>query len=117
MMQMRYYSYWNFIAIFLLSVGIYYAFVWIANIVWFSNTYVTVYQMHSSPLFYLTVFLIVGTLFVVDLFVTSFRFNFMTTPTDFLRTMVSQKKNIQEHLKEFNSIYAKIKSFYVNEDI
>ena len=114
---MRYWCQWNFIAIFLLSIAIYYAFVWIANLMSISKTYVTVLQLHNSPQFYLTVFLCVGTCFIVDLFITSFKFNFLTTPTDFLRTMVAQGKKINNHLKEFNSIFAKIKTFYVNEDI
>lgn len=89
MLQMRYWSYWNFIALFPLSVMIYYAFMWIANIVTISHTYETVGEMHFSPHYYLTVFFCVGTCFIVDLSVTSFKFNFLTTPTDFLRTMVS----------------------------
>ena len=41
----------------------------------------------------------------------------MTTPTDFLRSIVSSGRKIGDHVKEFDRIFAKIKTYYVNEDI
>jgi hypothetical protein len=96
---------------------IYYAFVWICNYVYISKTYATVIEMHKSPQFYLTIFLCVGFCFMVDLFITSYKFNFFTTPTDFLRTIVAQKKKITDHTREFEQIFAKIRTYYVSEDI
>lgn len=89
MVFMRFYSVWNFVAIFVLSLGIYYAFIWIANLVTISWTYMTIGELHLTHLYYLTVFLCAGFAFFTDYFVTSFKFNFLTTPTDFLRTIVS----------------------------
>jgi len=68
MVFMRYYTFWNFLAIFILSIGIYYAFVWTCNWVYISNTYASIVELHKSHLYYLTVGLCVVVCFVVDLF-------------------------------------------------
>lgn len=114
---MRYFCFMNILALVPLSVLIYYAFVWAASYVPISNTYATVVELHKSPLFYLTVFLIVGFCYVVDLFMVSFKFNFLTNPTDFLRTINSQGKKIDQHQREFQQIHQAIQSHYINEDI
>jgi hypothetical protein len=49
----------------------------------------------------------------MDLFIAAVKFNFMMSPSDFLREVVANKANIYDHLKEFNDIYAKIKTYYV----
>lgn len=89
MVFMRFYSVWNFVSIFLLSLSVYYAFMWIANLVSFSWTYLTIMELHLTPLYYLTVLLCAGACFVADLFITGYQFNFLTTPTDFLRSVVN----------------------------
>ena len=90
MVQMRYFTGYNFLAIFILSMGIYYAFVWACNYLPLSNTYGTILEMHLSPLYYLTIGLCVMLCFAIDLFYRSFYFNILTTPSDFLRLVVSK---------------------------
>jgi hypothetical protein len=65
----------------------------------------------------LTVLVCVGLTFAIDLFITAAKFNFLTSPSDFLRAIVKNKQKIQNHVGEFESIYAKIRSKYVLEDI
>ena len=112
MVNERFYSFFNLFTIFVLSVFIYYAFLWICNEMSFSRTFVTAYELHISPHYYLTVFFCTGLCFIVDLFKTSFIFNFVTSPTDYLRLMVNQgKKELSEKEKKtFDAIYGEIKT-------
>jgi len=114
---MRYFTKYNFIAIFILSIFIYYAFVWACNYFTASKTYATILEMHYSPLYYLTIGLCVMLCFSIDLFYRGFHFNILTTPSDFLRFIKSRNLNLQDHLKQFNEIYAEIKTKYVEEGI
>jgi len=118
MVQMRYFTKYNFIAIFLLSICIYYAFVWACNYFTASNTYATILVMHHSPLYYLTIGLCVMLCFSIDLFYRGVYFNILTSPSDFLRSIVkSNNLDFKEHMKRFNEIYAEIKTKYVEEGI
>ena len=117
MVQMRYFTKYNFLAIFILSMGIYYAFVWLCNYLPLSNTYGTILEMHLSPLYYLTIGLCVMLCFAIDLFYRSVHFNILTTPSDFLRLVVSKGLDMQAHMKTFEEIYAAIKTKYVEEGI
>lgn len=94
---MRYYTVANFISIIILSVGIYYLFMWVVNYLTFSNTYASIELINSSPLYYLTIFLCVGFTFVVDLFLKGIEFNILTTPPDYLRYLVSNKLSIENN--------------------
>ena len=122
---MRYFTGYSWLAILGLSIGIYYAFMWACNWLTPSNTYATILEMHKSPLYYLTVGLCVMICFAVDLFLTGVSFNILTSPSDYLRSVVSSgKRSLVKDAKdekdpeeEFNSIYAKIKTYYVQEDI
>ena len=76
MVFQRFFTVWSFIAIFLLSMGVYYAFMWACNWVSISNTHATILQLHSTLLYYLTILLCVGLCFSVDLFHRAFIFNF-----------------------------------------
>lgn len=89
MVQMRHFTLYNFIAIIILSVGIYYAFMWVCNYLPLSNTYVTIVEMHLSPIYYLTIGLCVVLSFCVDLFYRAVHFNMLKTPSDLLRQIVN----------------------------
>ena len=114
---MRYYNMWNFIALFPLSIIIYYAFIWVLNVFDFSWTYLTIEELHLTHLFYLCVFLCVILAFITDYFVTSFMFNFTPTPTDYLRNIVRSGKRIEDYKKKFDAIYNKIAKHYIEEDM
>ena len=70
-----------------------------------------------SPLYYLTIGLCVMLCFAIDLFYRSFHFNILTTPSDFLRLVVSKGLDMREHMKTFEEIYDAIKTRYVEEGI
>ena len=89
MVQMRFFTKWNFLCIFVLSIGIYYAFMWACNYLTLSNTYGTILEMHHSPLYYLTIGICVMLCFGFDLFFRGLSFNITTNPSDFLRNVVS----------------------------
>ena len=113
----RYYTFWNFLAIFILSFGIYYAYMWIANWLTFDKTYASIIEMHKSPLFYLTIGLCCILCFSVDLFLNSFKFNFFPSPSDFLRDLIKNKLKLEDHIHEFEHIFARIKTYYIKQDI
>lgn len=89
MVYSRYYTDWNLVAIFALSIFIYFAYMWITNWITASHTYLSIVQLHKTQIYYTTVLLCTGLSFVTDLFITSFNFNFRTTPTEFLRSIVN----------------------------
>ncbi len=97
MMSERFYTYLNLCTIFILSVLIYYIFLWVCNYMTFDHTYMTAQELHISPHYYLIALLCTGLCFSVDLFVNGFKFNFFTSPTDYLRLKVGQgKKELNE---------------------
>lgn len=51
----RWMNYLNILAIFVLSLLLYYVYTWIANYMSYSKTYLSSETMHTSPLFYLSV--------------------------------------------------------------
>ena len=57
----------------------------------------------------------------MDLLVRAYEFNITTSPADFLRALVQRRdlsaEGLQRKLRKFGEIYAKIKSYYVAEDI
>jgi hypothetical protein len=55
--------------------------------------------------------------FGVDLFIRAVYFNILTTPSDFLRKAVNKKVPVKDIVKRFDEIYAKIKTYYVREDV
>lgn len=114
---MRYFTYVNFICILGLSLGVYYAFMWIVNGLSFSKTYASITLIHESPLYFLTIFLCVGLTFAVDLFLKGIEFNVNTSPSDYLRYLVSNKMNVDEHEEGFKQIIGKIKTKIVKEDM
>lgn len=117
MVFIRFYTIFNFIAIFLFSLCIYFAYIWITNILSFSHTIYTINILHQSPLFYLTVFFCVGTTFAFDLFFTGLKFNLYTSPTDFLRKIVSRKLNLEDYKEEFDKLFKELKTEFVTNDL
>ena len=85
---MRYFTYWSLLAILVLSLGIYYAFMWVCNYLQATNTYASIIEIHLSALYYLTIGLCIMLCFSVDLFVRAWHFNVWTSPPDFLRALV-----------------------------
>jgi hypothetical protein len=73
--------------------------------------------MHLSCLYYLTVGVTTFVCFGVDLFIRSVYFNILTTPSDFLREAVNNKVPVKDIVRRFDEIYAKIKTYYVREDV
>jgi hypothetical protein len=74
------------VSIILLSVGLYFSYIWAAN--YYNETlHSTMPHTFSSPHFILTVAVTTGMCYITDLFYVSYIFNFKTQPVDFLRLM------------------------------
>ena len=95
---MRLYTKWNWLTILLLSLGIYYLFVWVCNYMTTDKTYMTVMELHMSPLFYLIVGVCVALCFIFDLFFDAYYFNFAASPSDYLRNIASLKYSIGDYV-------------------
>lgn len=88
----RYFNWINMISIFVFSLGVYYAYSWIANYLDFSLTQYSIPTIYNSPHFYLITILCVGIAFIPDFFKHAYNFNFNETPSDLLRRIA--KKNL-----------------------
>lgn len=49
MLQIRYFTRTTWFTIIILSVGLYYAFMWVCNYLQLSDTYESIGEMHQSP--------------------------------------------------------------------
>lgn len=90
----RFFTWFHLIGISFLSLGLYYAYMWVSNFLGFSYTYATIPELHETCLYYLTVFLCVGTTFIVDLFIASFKFTIFPSPSEYLRALINRKQDI-----------------------
>ena len=117
MVTERYFTWVNLVSIFVLSLGIYFCYIWASNFTGFSNTYETMQVLFSSSQYYLTIGLCVTLCYGIDIFIRSLEFEFKTTPTDFLRKCVNMNLPIEQYEDEFNEIYNKIKQKLVKEDL
>jgi len=61
---------------------------WGSNYTGFSNTYMSMGTIFSSPHYYLTVVLCVGFCYILDLFFEAWKFEITTNPTDYLRKII-----------------------------
>lgn len=91
----RWMNFLNLLAIFGLSILLFYAYLWISNYMSYSYTYMTAQQLHSSPLFYLSVFLCVVVCLVIDLFIETIRINLLGRPTAYVRKQVNTNGNLR----------------------
>jgi len=119
--QMRYFVWQSFLAIIVLSFGIYYAFMWTCNYLSSTNTFATIPVIHMGANYYLTIGICVVACYSVDLLVTGLRFNVWTSPPDFLRALVQKKglsaEEMQEELIKFEKLAAETKTHYLGKDI
>jgi hypothetical protein len=102
MMTEKYYTWINFVCIFVLSLGIYFLYIWASNYTGFSSTFYSMEVIFTTPHYYLTFGICTVFCYVIDLFIESYFFNFRQSPVDFLRRMVSSKQSILNHKDEFN---------------
>ncbi len=117
MINSKYMTWINLVSIFFLSLGIYFIYVWASNYTGFSLTYMSIPTIWSSAHFYLTVIVCVTFCYIIDMFITSFQFEITAGPGDFLRKLIANGKSINTHAEEFQNIYGKIKTRYVDVDI
>lgn len=100
----RFFSVLNFIAIGLLSLGIYYAYTWVSNYMIasvFSSMPITLSSYH----YYFTMVISVAACIIPDLFIMAFYFIYKSNPVDFLRACASKKIDLDtdsKALKELN---------------
>ncbi len=105
MVSEMYFTNLNFVCIFLLSLGIYFLYIWGSNYTGFSSTYYSMVVIFQTPQYYLTVFLCVFLCYLVDMFIESYYFEIKTSPVDYLRRVINRKLPFEENDKEFERIY------------
>lgn len=108
----------NLIAIFLLSMGLYYLYHWVANFMTYSKTYMTSQVLHESPLFYLSILLNVGICLLIDLAIETVRVNLLGRPTAFARIEVNNHGAIRdETYNHFMYLVRNKDKKYMHKDI
>lgn len=117
MVNTRYFTWFNFVAIFFLSLGIYICYVWASNYTGFSSTYASMHTIFNSPHYYLTIGLCVVLCYAFDIFFVSYGFEFRTGPVDLLRKLINQGKPLDEHEVEFDKLYNDVKLKAIQEDL
>ena len=118
MVTSRYFTWINLVCIFLLSLGIYFVYIWGSNYTGFSATYQSIQMIFASPQYYLSVLLCVFFCYAIDLLVSSWRFEIGTNPTDFLRRLIHYERSINDAGKEelFDKICQKVRTKYISTD-
>jgi hypothetical protein len=110
MLTSRYFTWLNLFCIFIMSLGVYFVYVWASNYTGFSATYQSIPMIFQSPHYYLTVFVCVMFCYLVDLLVEAWRFEIKTTPTNFLRRLIKFEKGMDSDRQgHFEVIFGKIK--------
>jgi hypothetical protein len=109
MVSEMYFTSLNFICIFLLSLGIYFLYIWVSNYTGFSKTYYSMVVIFTTCQYYLTVLLCVFICYLFDMFITCWYFEIKTNPVDYLRKVINRKKPLEENDKEFERIYKDIR--------
>lgn len=90
----RWWTWVNFFFYSVMSIFVYIAYVWFSNFWDGSRVQFTVIQVHLSPIFFLTIFLVGMSCFLGDLLIEFFRFEHYKTASDFVRGMISHIKSL-----------------------
>lgn len=86
----RYFAWPNLFSIIVLSLGIYFLYVFASNETDFSNTHASMGVIFSSSVFYFTVVFCVGLAHFIDYGKSAWITVFKTSPTDYLRLLVKK---------------------------
>lgn len=114
----RWLNFFNLLAIFVLSILLYYAYTWVANYMTYSYTYHTSVILHSTPLFYLSVLLCVGVAVGVDLFIETVKVNLLGRPTTFIRKEINDNGSVSEQKElHFLELVKRKERLFVKNDI
>lgn len=76
-----------------MSVLVYIIYVWFSHFWDESRVQYSIFEVHKSALFYLNVFLIAGVIFLSELAYEFYRFNYLSTASDYIRMLVYKKRN------------------------
>ncbi|CAI2359865.1 unnamed protein product [Moneuplotes crassus] len=118
MITQRLHNVFNILSISLLSIMLYYTYSWVSNLTSFSKTYLTSEQLHTSPLFYLTIFLCAGLICILDLFQQSILVNLVGSPSEYMRKVANNHKDFSEGWElEFNRLMRIKEQKYTLQDI
>jgi hypothetical protein len=86
---------WTKVSIFfysVMSIMVYIAYVWFSNYWSGSSVIYSVIELHMSPLFWLSVMLVGGAVFLGDLLIEHYRLETNPNGSDFARILVEQKR-------------------------
>ena len=108
--RMKYITLLHALSFMIMSFGAYLGFMWFTNFVEFGWTHYSIEQVHSSPLFYLTITVTVGASFMLDLFLECASVLLKTSPTSMLRSIIRSRSSIENplNLAKFEAICAKV---------
>lgn len=114
----RLFNIFHFIAIFGLSLILYYAYLWFSNYMEYSNTYLTAVQLHESALFYLVIFFCTATVAFTDLVWVTTQVNLLQDPAEYMRIVVNNYKKIPEGFEEkYDRLYARKEKQFIKDEI
>ena len=114
----RLHNMFNMLSVTFFSILLYYIYSWLSNLTSFSKTYLTSEQLHTSPLFYLTIFLCAGFIFILDLFYESIIVNLLGSPSEYMRKAVNSNKGLPDGWEEeFDRLMKKKEHKYTLQDI
>jgi len=118
MVTQRLINLFNFISVTCFSLLLYYAYNWGSNYTSISKTYLTSEQLHVSPIFYFTIFLCSGLIFLLDLFYETILVNLMQSPSQYMRKAVNDNKILPEGWEEeFDWLQKKKDKKYTMQDL
>ena len=92
-----YTRWWTKVSVFFLifmSIFVYIGYVWISNYLEGSRVRYSVIQVHLSPVFYITLFLVGMSCFLGDILMEFFRLEYNKNASDFLRTMIKHFRHM-----------------------
>ena len=114
----RLFNIFHFICIIFLSLLLYYGYNWLSNYFSFSKTYLTSVQLHTSPQFYLTIFLCAGFILVCELFIETIFVNLWGSPSEYMRKVVNDYKHLPPDFEEeFNRLMLRKEEQFVRDDL
>ena len=105
----------NFVFYTIFSICVYISYIWIAESMELSADFAFVAQTHKSPLFWLTLFLVGGTIFCIDWAVSYIKYTDYKDASDKVREFVVVKRS-QENFSQENGVRVTNEDIKVLED-
>jgi steroid 5-alpha reductase family enzyme len=107
----------NLLAIFLMSLGLYYSYKWVAHSMNYNYTYMTIAALHSSPLYYLSIFLCTTIAYCIDICIETIKVNMLGRPSQYIRRIVNSYKDLPErYSEEYSTLCSNLQDKFIEKD-